>query len=360
MNARDRQALYHFADVYGVPRKIAFSLVRQESGGNPGAKSPVGAIGYTQLMPGTARGLGVNPNNPIDNLKGGMKYLGHLISSFKSVPLALAAYNAGPGAVHKYGGIPPYKETQNYVKSIMGMAGTSSAAPNAVVKSTKMPNLQQFLASQLGQNPTKAPKPTAPTENPLQAAMDVSAPSEETVNILSKLGGMAGRAAESASEPIPLPVPNTPLQGMGGGNSPAATTPSLPYGGPAGKVAVAEGANRPGAHLKPGIISFARRVAGVYGQPITIGTGTNHNQYVQGTTRQSAHWTGGAADIPASGRSLTRMGQDALIAAGMSPAKARAQKGGLFNVGGYQVIFNSMEGGNHYNHLHIGLRGSHG
>jgi hypothetical protein len=105
------------------------------------------------------------------------------------------------------------------------------------------------------------------------------------------------------------------------------------------------------------IIGFARQVAGVYGKPLTIGTGTNHNQFVLGTNRQSAHWTGEAADIPASGAKLTRLGQAALIAAGMSPREARKQKGGLFNVGGRQIIFNSMEGGNHYNHLHIGIRG---
>src|SRR5215471_9501578 len=121
---RDVQALYQFADQYGVPRRIALALVRQESGGNPRAISPAGAIGYTQLMPGTARGLGVNPRDPIDNLRGGMKYLGHLISSFGgNIRNALAAYNAGPGAVTRYGGIPPFKETQNYVRSIMSMAG---------------------------------------------------------------------------------------------------------------------------------------------------------------------------------------------------------------------------------------------
>ena len=72
-----------------------------------------------QLMPGTAAALGVNPRDPLQNVEGGAYYLRQLVDRFHSIPLALAAYNAGPGAVEKYGGIPPYAETQNYVRTIM-------------------------------------------------------------------------------------------------------------------------------------------------------------------------------------------------------------------------------------------------
>lgn len=344
---RDVQALYQFADQYGVPRRIALALVRQESGGNPRAISPAGAIGYTQLMPGTARGLGVNPRDPIDNLRGGMKYLGHLISSFGgNIRNALAAYNAGPGAVTRYGGIPPYKETRNYVRSIMGMAGPGQQGPVSV---------NRLAAANLMNSST----PIGAVNPRLQAALDLSAPSADTESILGRLGGIAGRAAEAASAPIPLPL--TPSPG-GGGQGPF-RLPGMPpiqavgQGGRLGRVSVAAGANRAGVGLAPDIVQFARSVAGTFGRPLKITTGTNHNQYVLGTRRQSAHWTGEAADIAASGARLTRMGQAALIAAGMPRAQALKQTGGLFNVGGYQVIFNSNEGGNHYNHLHIGIRG---
>lgn len=120
-------------------------------------------------------------------------------------------------------------------------------------------------------------------------------------------------------------------------------------------VVVAPNANRPGANLNPKVIDFVGNLGHAYGHKLTIGTGTNHNQFVVGTDRQSAHWVGNAADVPASGATLTTLGQDALILAGMPPAQARQQQGGLFNIGGYQIIFNSMEGGNHYNHLHVGL-----
>lgn len=108
---------------YGVPEDIALRLVGQESGFNPGAVSPMGARGLGQLMPGTAAELGVDPRDPVQNIDGSMRYFRQQMDAFGSIPLALAAYNAGPGAVQKYGGIPPYQETQNYVASILGGAG---------------------------------------------------------------------------------------------------------------------------------------------------------------------------------------------------------------------------------------------
>ncbi|MGK7652873.1 MULTISPECIES: lytic transglycosylase domain-containing protein [unclassified Roseovarius] len=105
---------------HGIPENLFLRLVQQESGWNPRAKSHKGAIGLAQLMPGTAAYLGVDANDPHQNLEGGARYLAEQYRTFKSWRLALAAYNAGPKAVEKYKGIPPYTETRNYVKIIYG------------------------------------------------------------------------------------------------------------------------------------------------------------------------------------------------------------------------------------------------
>ncbi len=105
---------------YGVPEDLFLRLVTQESGWNPRAKSHKGALGLAQLMPATARALGVDPMDPRQNLEGGARYLKRQFDTFRTWHLALAAYNAGPAAVEKYGGIPPYKETRNYVRAITG------------------------------------------------------------------------------------------------------------------------------------------------------------------------------------------------------------------------------------------------
>ena len=105
---------------HGVPEDLFLKLVQQESGFNPTAKSHKGALGLAQLMPQTARLLRVDPLDPYQNLDGGARYLAQQYREFGTWRLALAAYNAGPGAVKKYGGVPPFRETQNYVKVIWG------------------------------------------------------------------------------------------------------------------------------------------------------------------------------------------------------------------------------------------------
>jgi hypothetical protein len=116
----------------GVPEDLFLKLVRQESGFNPKAVSRSGAIGLAQLMPGTAHGLGVDPFDPVQNLTGGARYLKSQFDRFGRWDLALAAYNAGPGAVTKYGGVPPFAETKGYVKKIMGGSSVTTATAPAV------------------------------------------------------------------------------------------------------------------------------------------------------------------------------------------------------------------------------------
>lgn len=119
-----RDMIARAANEVGVDVGLLTALVESESGFNPGAVSPKGAMGLTQLMPATARALGIqNPLDPWQNLQGGARYLQQMLSQFPDVRTALAAYNAGPGAVTRYGGIPPFPETRSYVDRIMSRLG---------------------------------------------------------------------------------------------------------------------------------------------------------------------------------------------------------------------------------------------
>lgn len=108
----------------GIDPAVLHGLIQQESGFNPHATSSAGALGLTQLMPGTAASLGVTePLDPAQSIEGGARYLGEMLRDFGgNTEKALAAYNAGPGAVQRYGGVPPYAETQQYVSKVLGYA----------------------------------------------------------------------------------------------------------------------------------------------------------------------------------------------------------------------------------------------
>lgn len=112
---------------HGFEPSVFVRQIRHESGFQPHVKSPVGAQGIAQIMPGTAKAWGVNPHDPQAALNAAAKAMAGYVRTYRragyskveAYRLALAAYNAGPGAVAKYGGIPPYRETQNYIKVIM-------------------------------------------------------------------------------------------------------------------------------------------------------------------------------------------------------------------------------------------------
>lgn len=133
------------ASQYGVPTDIFLRLIDQESNFNPTVVSPKGAIGLTQLMPGTARDLGVDPKNIEQNVFGGAQYLRQMMDRYPgNMEKALAAYNAGMGNVDKYNGIPPFQETQNYVKNILGTYQNPRDETMSLNPLTNLPIMQRM------------------------------------------------------------------------------------------------------------------------------------------------------------------------------------------------------------------------
>ncbi len=176
------------AEETGVPLQVLLAVARAESGFNPDAESPAGAIGMMQLMPGTAEGLGVDPTDPAQNILGGARYLAAQYDTFGSWDLAFAAYNAGPGAVDQYGGIPPYRETQNYVNVVNEFLDAMTTPPPVAA----VPALTAQRALGDAVIDLDAPASTVPTDADAVALTDAAAPTVTAMPTARAPGGPGG------------------------------------------------------------------------------------------------------------------------------------------------------------------------
>lgn len=284
----------------GIPPGLARALVHQESGGQVHITSPVGARGLTQLMPDTARSLGVNPDDPMQNLDGGFRYLAQQKAKFGSWDLALAAYNAGPGAVAKFGGIPPYAETQAYVKNIMAMAGNPSAA---MVPSAPAPQAATPPAPQPSPGPDLS-QLLQPSLSPDPSQQGVLAPSPALGGVQESGGDMTQQLLQQeVNAPIPLPQtqPQAPTDQPTAGSVPDQATappdisqnPHVPAQGLNGEVPMFQGglnAKFPNLqfashvdfhHVNPYLLKTLQKVAEQQGVHITVISGYRSNKYSQ-------------------------------------------------------------------------------
>ncbi len=140
------------AERYQVPVNLLKAVAKAESGFNPDAVSPAGAQGVMQLMPATAAGLGVLDSfDPEQNIMGGAKYLAGMLNRYHGdVTLTLAAYNAGSGNVQKYGGVPPFPETQGYINKVLGYMGQELSAPSVSGTGAGVPNVSGLGSAAFG------------------------------------------------------------------------------------------------------------------------------------------------------------------------------------------------------------------
>lgn len=346
---------------YRIPPALFRALIRAESGWNPTAGSPAGARGLTQLMPATARGLGVrNITDPVQNMEGGARYLRAQLDRFKDTRLALAAYNAGPGAVQRYGGIPPYRETQAYVPKVLQYARQYGGRAEAGASSSPASGPPGAPASPApGGYRVDAPQVDgarllALLQQTSQRALQGQMPGQDFTRALNALARDASRAPTitQVGEAVADAQGGIP----GGGNFDPRATYGFPTGGvDSGRVLIGgEGGNWGGS------LPRALAVANAIG---VTPSSQKRSRKLTASGNPSDHWTGSttsyAVDMPAQGAGDARFRQIMQYLARLSgnPAIARLQPGRWqnVNVGGYRYQVGWRTPG-HYGHLHVGVR----
>lgn len=312
-----------YAQRYGIDPRIFGRQIQQESGFNPTVRSSAGAVGIAQIVPKWHPG--VDPLDPEAALDYAARWMSQLLKKYGNYKDALSVYNSGqPWKVGQ-----TYGETSHYVSTILGggkkiSGGGTGAAPPAPA----------LPAADLQPSPDLTAQATMSGLGAL-AAGDYS-PNKALAELFE---------LDAVSPPLPAPGKKAVIPGIS-----SSTT-----GGWQEWVGKIEQRTGPSAPHNVAILRFVGKVGQLAGTVLTPWGNQSHSLTTT-TGNRSAHADGNAADIPASGAELIRLGRTALIAAGMPAAKARKQTGGLFNVNGYQVIFNTDVGGNHHDHLHVGVR----
>jgi hypothetical protein len=334
MAADFKQAARTAAKRFGIPERLFLELIQKESGWRVNATSPAGAIGLGQLMPGTARSLGVNPWNPMENLVGAAKYLSDQFRTFKRWDLALAAYNAGPGNVSN-GRWKSFAETRNYVAALAPFAAKSptSATARSVSGTTSqaVPTHDQGLES-----------PEAMASAGQQYARgilkDLSSGDYDPVKSLQGLV----ETSRVASQALP-PGPDTPE---------TAERLTAPRAG----VLRAEGTKT--GQAWGGSQGIAQQLAKGIGLKVTS---TKRDRRGTASGGESDHWVGAknayavdyGGSVPQMDKAAVQIARRLGIQYKQGQPLVATVTRGKFRI---QVIYRSNVGGNHYDHIHVGVR----
>jgi hypothetical protein len=344
------------AQKYGLDPDIFVAQINPESGLSPDVvygrrSSSAGAQGIAQIMPDTAKGWGVNPLKPKQALDAAARNMASYVKQFGSYDAALRAYNAGPGNVKASHG---FAETNNYVKTILGGKSPSTKGVGSSAGQTSVSGVTglNFGKDQIGSKSVFDQEAFQAATRKAQIGAWYA--SKHPGSILARvLPQVPPNEADFTSENLTF-KPGKVLGEQTSTFGSRSSGRSAGQTGPLGKVSFVPTADRAGVGTNKPIKTFARQVAAIAGRPLTVGTGTNHSR-MTASGNISDHWAGNAVDIPATGAELREIGRAALIAAGMPRKKALKQKGGLYNIGGHQIIFgiNRADLGDHTNHLHI-------
>lgn len=331
---REAAARYH------IPASVLAAVIEHESGGREGLTSRTGAKGLTQFEPPTARTYHVNtsPGHARSQIFGEAHYLRDL-GFHRDPKRALASYAAGPGNIPA--GIP-------YAEQIMEIANRYAHLDQSGYLGPAKPH----SSGSPGTPPRLTPGTiTQDTDAAILDALTSSKPG----HVLGKLNYLLGTGAYDRTTAAKITPGQRPVLPNSRQSTPA------PHGN--GRVTVAPGANRAGVNIAPLITNFLSHVAAGLGRPITITTGSNHNRMtVDGNV--SDHWDGHAADIavPVDSHQGDQVAFHAFRAAGLDVATAAkyAKTGGLYNILWHghrvQIIWKTNQGGNHHNHVHVGIR----
>lgn len=353
------------AQRYNLNPSLLAGQEQIESGFNPGPVSSAGAFGISQFIPSTAASYGVKPGSSRSALKSQIMGQAHLLADLgavrgnrQSIIEALGGYYGASGTGYEQKVLDAAKAYKFLNKLGPGAAGPAGPAG----PSGTPPGITPPAVFQPGGGGAAGSPYDDPTVRAYETILNLGERTKNSPEVNQGWAALADLALKHASTMAAagggLKAPKSQFTlGMPKGAAAAAAAGGGKGGGGGGPAnldlaVLSDGADRAGVNTKKTVLRFVAQIAAAYGHPLTIGTGTNHSQYTT-SGNVSDHWSGHAADIPATGKTLLRLGRLALIAAGMPKEQAHQATGGLYNVNGHQIIFLTYEGGDHYNHLHV-------